>query len=878
MGLGKRSDQDFADEIKAHLELETDRLIAGGMSAEAARDAAARAFGNRTAARERFHESRRFLLLEQLAQDLRYAVRAIRRSPGFALISTVILAIGISVNTTAFSVINAFFFRDYPGVADRSRLAGVYIGRETEWGRSEGGPAALPDWELLRTGMPAFSGIAAYGMVQLSVRTGGEPQAVRANLVSPSFFEVLGARPAAGRFISPGDDLRTLEQTVVISHRFWQRTFEGRSDAVGRVLTIGTRSFTIVGVAPPGFFGLSPGQLVDPDVGAPELFVPLPAARFLRAEPAASDFPAVLNDNWLLVFGRLGPGATFAQASRQANAVAARLAAAYPVQRRNAFATLDPGVSGTRNVAEAIQGMLFVMVVPAIILLVACANLANQLLARAIERGREIAVRLSLGATRWRVIRQLVVETGLLAIAACALGVLLAWWLLDGLRVWVLPIPFRIPIDLRVLGFSLGLALVTALAFGLAPALRATRTDLSRALKEGSPGSGTARSRLRSALVVVQIAASLGLIAVSNVFVRAAERPPSAALDALADRSLLVAVNLDLLGFDSTAGRAYQRAMLERLGGLPGVEAAGMAPFSMFEMVGEAPVAESGRDPARPEYLDLAEVSGAWFEATNTRAVRGRLFTAAERVAAPSVAVVDEVVARDLWPGRDAVGQTLRIGDSAPSMVTVVGVIPTRQEVTFREPEGLVVIPGTRQYNPRTFFYVRTSASAEAMTAVVQQAARELDPRVPLLWLRTLERVAAEEVASMSMLASGLAGLGAVALGLAALGLFGVLSFLVAQRRYEIGIRAALGARRGDVTWMVLKQALRLGTGGVLVGALLALGSVTMLRAIIHGLKPLNLLVFGGMAAIMVLVAALASAVPARRAASVDPMEALRAE
>jgi putative ABC transport system permease protein len=562
----------------------------------------------------------------------------------------------------------------------------------------------------------------------------------------------------------------------------------------------------------------------------------------------------------------------------QANAVAARLAAAYPVQHRNAFATLDPGVSGTRNSAEAIQGMLFVMAVPLIILLVACANLANQLLARAIERGREIAVRLSLGATRWRVVRQLLVETALLAIAAGIVGVLLAWWLLDALRVWVLPIPFRIPIDLRVLSFTLGLALLTALAFGLAPALRATRADLSRALKDASPGGGNRRSRLRSALVVVQIAASLGLVAVSNVFVKAAERPPSVALDALADRALVVSVNLDLLGFDSVSGRAYQRAMLDRLGSLPRVTAAGMAPFAMFDMVGEEAMREPGRDTRDPHYIDLAEVSGGWLEATNTRPLRGRLFTPAERAAAPSVALVDEVAARELWGGQDPLGRTLRIGDSTPSFVTVVGVIPTRQEVAFREPEGLVVIPGTRRYYPRSFFYLRTGGAAEPMLAAVRQAAREVDSRVPILWVRTLEAVGAEAVASLSMLGSGLAGLGAVALGLAALGLFGVLSFLVAQRRYEIGIRAALGARRGDVTWMVLKQALRLGAGGAALGALVAVAAVMLLRSIIHGLQPLDLLVFAAMAALMLLVAVLASVVPARRAASVDPMEALRAE
>lgn len=875
----KGAEQDFAEEIEAHLALETDRLIAGGMRPKEARAAAERAFGNRTAARERFHESHVWIPLEQLAQDCRYAVRSLRRTPGFALIATLILAVGISVNTAAFSVINAFLFRDFPGVVNRAELAGVLIGRDTEWERSHPSAASLADWELLRSGIPAFSGIAAYGMVQLSVRAGGEPQAVRGNLVSAGFFDVLGTRPAAGRFMTPGDDPRTLDQVVVISHRFWQKMFEGRPDVVGQVLTIGTRSFTILGVAPKGFFGLYPGEIVDPDLGAPELFVPLAAAPFLRAESALTDIAAVLGDRWLQVFGRLAPNATLGQAETQANAAAGRLAAAYPAYRRNAFAVLDPGGGGTRNAAEALEGMLFVMVVPAIILLVACANLANQLLARAIQRSREIAVRLSLGATRGRVVRQLLVETGVLAVTASVLGVLLAWWLLEALRVWVLVLPFRIPIDVRVLAFTLSLALATALVFGLAPALRATRTDLARVLKDGAPASGYRRSRLRSALVVVQMAASLALLAVSNVFVRVAERPPSPSLDALANRALLLSVNLDLLGFDSTTGRAYQTAMLDRLGQLPGVVAAGLAPFAMFDMVGEAPMTESGRDPARPRYYDLAEVSGRWFEATNIQALRGRLFTAAEQVTPPAVAVVDEVTAREVWGASDPLGRTLRIGeDSAVTLVTVVGIIPTRQEVAFREPEGLVVIPGTRRYNPRSYFYLRTAGAALPMISDVREAARKVDPRVPIIWVRTLDAVGAQAVATLTMLASGLAGLGAVALGLAALGLFGVLSFLVAQRRYEIGVRVALGARRRDVGWLVLRQALGLGIGGVVAGTLVAVATVTLLRAIIHGLQPLDLPMFAAIAVLMVLVALLASAVPARRAASVDPMTSLRAE
>lgn len=879
MWFRKRSDQDFTDEIGAHLAIETDRLIAGGMAPADARAAAARAFGNRTSARERFHESRARIPIEQLLQDLRYGARSMRRTPAFAIVATLCLAVGISVNTAAFSVLNAVMFRDFPGVVRQAELATVLIGQETQWGRSSPEYASVVDWEMLRTGVPAFSGIAAYTNLQLSVRAGGDPEAVRGNLVSSNFFDVLGTRPAVGRFMTPRDDPRDLEQVVVISHRFWQRAFDARPDIVGQVVTIGIRAFSIIGVAPQGFFGLYPGEVIDPDIGAPELFVPLAAAPFLRAESARTTPTATIQDRWLQVFGRLRPGATLAEAESQANRVAALLAAAYPVDRKEAFAVLRAGGDRSKDAAEMISAMLFVMAVPATLLLVACANLANQLLARAIQREREIAVRLSIGATRSRVVRQLLVETALLAIIASGIGVMVARWLLDALRVWFIAIPFPIAIDARVMVFTVGLALVTALAFGLTPALGATRTDLSRALKDGAPGSGYRRSRLRNALVVVQIAASLALIAVSGVFVRAAQRPPSASLDALAHRSLLVSTNLDLVGFDSLNGRAYQDLMLDRLGHLPGVVAVGMAPFAMFDMLGGYPMTEPGQDASKPRYGDLAQVSGAWFEATNSRPVRGRLFSAAERVAPPSVAVVDEEFASRFWGASEAIGRTLRIGaDSSVSVVTVVGVIPTRQEVSFREPEGFVVIPGTRQYNARTYFYIRTSSGSESMMAAVRQAARVLDPRVPILWVRTLEDVAAREVAALTMLASGLATLGSVALALAALGLFGVLSFIVGQRRHEIGIRVALGARRIDVMWMVLKGALRLGAGGVMVGAFISVAVVTMLRSVIHGLQPLNLLAFGTMAGIIVLVALLASAVPARRAASVDPMKALRTE
>lgn len=878
MWFRKRSDQDFAEEIEAHLELETDRLIATGMSPADARAAALRVFGNRTAARERFHESRGRVYLDQLLQDLRYAVRSMRRTPAFALVAIVCLAVGISVNTAAFSVLNAVLFRDYPGVVRQDELVGVRIGQDGRWGRSFPEYASTLDWEMLRSAVPAFSGVAAFTNLQLSARAGGEPQAVRGALVSNEYFDVLGTRPGRGRFMTDQDDPRDLEQVVVISYAWWQHRLAARPDVIGQVITIGTHSFAIIGVTPEGFFGLYPGEVVDPDVGAAELFIPLAAAPLLRVGmPTGSGAPAeVLEDRWLQVFGRLRPGATLADAQRDADVVAARLAAAYPEERKHAFAALRAGRS--KDAAEIASAILFVMAVPVIILLVACANLANQLLARAIQRGREIGVRLSLGASRGRVVRQLLVEAGLLAVVASAIGVVLARWLLDGLRAWALPLPFHVPIDVHVLVFAIGLGLVTALAFGLVPALRATRTDLASALKDGAPG-GYRRSRLRNALVVAQIAASLALLAVASVFVRAGQRPPSATLDALADRALLVSMNLDLTAFDSVTGRAYQQAVLDRLEHLPGVAAVGMAPFSMFEMLPGQFITRPGQDPSHPDFGHVAQISGGWFDATNTRPLRGRLFTAAERAAPPAVAVVDELFAREMWDTAEAIGQTLRIGsDAVPTVVTVVGVVPERREVAYRQPEGVLFIPGTKAYNPRTYLYVRTNGDAASLIAAVQQAIRGIDPRVPILWARTLENVAEQDAAPLAMLASGLASLGAVAYALAALGLFGVLSFLVAQRRNEIGIRVALGARRLDITWMVLRHALGLGAGGVVAGAVIALAAVTLLRAIIHGLQPLPLPAFAAMSLIMLVVALVASAVPARRAAAVDPMMALRAE
>ena len=805
-------------------------------------------------------------MIDRVLQDVRQAARALRHQPLFTLVATGCLAIGISVNTAAFSFINAIVFRDFPGVERQSELAGVFIGYTTEEGGTRIGRATPADWEALKTGAPAFSGIAAYGNAQLSMRTGGEARALRGALISRSYFDVLGTRPAIGRLISA--TAIDPDDVVVISHALWTREFNARAEILGRPISIGTHQFTIIGVTPEGFFGIYPADVIDPDFGSAEVFLPLSAAPFVRE--------AVSDGGSMQIFGRLKAGATVAQAEVRASALASQLAAVSPRERRDAFAVVRSGLGLAPENSEILTGLLFAMAVPALILLVSCANLANQLAARGIQRRREIAVRLSVGAQRSRVIGHLLAEALLIALAAAGVGVVLARWMLDAVRAWYLPTPFVVAIDIRVVVFTIAVAHATAVAFGLLPALGATRPDLTDALKDGG-GSLRRRSRSRNALVVVQIAASLSMIAVASVLSRVAEPTTSPLVEELGDRSLVLSIDLALAGVDSAEGRAFQGALIDRLRRLPGVESVAMAPFSIFELMPSTVIEPAAT--GRPRYLKVQEVTGDWFNATNMRVIRGRPFSAAERSGPPSVAIVNDETVRYLWRDADPIGQSLRIGAGADSAtVTVVGVTPSVKLLGFRQPEALMIVPGAARYHPRAHFYVRTSVPVDRVMTSVRESVRALDARVPIVSLRTLEDAAAAESAPLSSMSSALGSLGAIAIGLAGLGLFGVLAFMVAERRYEIGVRMALGAQRRDVVWMIVRHALGLGATGVVVGTAVMLAVITLLRAIIWGLEPLSMSTFAIVGFTMLVVVIGASAIPARRAASVDPVTSLRVE
>jgi macrolide transport system ATP-binding/permease protein len=809
-----------------------------------------------------------------LAQDVRYAVRAMRRAPVFTAIAIGCLAIGIGVNAAAFSVLNGLLMRDLPGVQRQHELNTIFLSYETQWGRT--GPTLLSplDWDAFRGSIPAFAASAVMGTSSVALRVAGQPMAVRGDFMSGEFFAMLGTRPVLGRLLSDADDRVGAPPVVVISYDLWNREFGLAADVLGKPLYVGSATFTIVGVTPPGFVGLHFGDLVaDPEHGAPFLVLPVAAAPLVRTESRYPSRAATLDDQWLLLAGRRRPGATEADVVAQAQTVAASLAAEHPRERGKASARTRAPTGASPG--EELGAFAFVMAIPVLILLVACANLANQLLARGVQRGREIAVRLSLGATRARLVRLLLVESSLLAVAAGLAGILVARGLTNALGAFALVLPFRIPIDFRVLAFTLALAIVTALAFGLLPALRATRLDLAQGMKDGANTGGYRHSRLRSGLVVLQVAASVALLALSGIFARASQRSHILERAENVHRLLTVGVNLDLLGYSEAAGRAFQSLAMERLQSLPGVEAVARAPFGPVSSIPEARIALTRDGTERVVYDDVAVVAGDWFAARNVRPIAGRVFSPTD--ADGAVAVVDEAEAARLWPGANPIGQSVRIGDdSTAALRTVIGLIPTvRKPATERE--GVITIPAAA-YNPRTRFYVRTRGNAADLRVPVRSVMQGLDAKLPVVAIATLAESLEESGSQVEQMASGVGVMGVIALLLAALGLSSVLAFVVAQRRFEIGVRIALGAQRSAVTWMVLRQSLTLAVIGTAAGAVVAGAVATLLRNLLFGLPPIDPVAFAGSSAILLVVALLSSAAPARLAARVDPMVALRAD
>ena len=867
----RRKEQDFRDEIASHLQHEADRVAAqdGASPAEAAARAH-RAFGNITAAEERFYESRRWLWLDQLRADLGYALRSLRSRPGFALIALLTLGLGIGINTAVFTLFYSVIGRPLP-VRDPGQIYNIYQDFSGNYQRQVNGMRSLvawPEYQDYVRGNRAFTGLAAYGDIDLSY-AGSRDGTVRGQLVSCNYFPLLGtAILPGGRSFAPDECAGPGDGPVaVISHRLWQEAFGGDSSALGVTIEVNRTSLTVIGIAEPGFAGI--------ELQPAEVWIPM------TQQPVIDHARAGLLDqdvSWLFMVGRLVPPATLAQARRELSVVARAADVRHP--GRTTGVVLAPGALLNFPEARRDGGLLAgaIGMLGLLVMVMVCANLMNLLLARGLARRREIAIRLALGASRARVLTQLLTESLLLGLTGGAIGLLLA-----GTMPWLvrrmLP-PGLIQVDLAVglpvLSFTLLLTVGTAAVFGLIPAMQSTRLDLASAVKGGASllGGRLRPTRLRSLAVGVQVTGSAFLLLLASLLLRGAQRQASTDPGFQADGVVAFALNFGQLGYDSTRARGTMAQIVDRVAALPGVSAVALTQdLPLLSEHGEGIRRIDGRELDAP--LSLAVVSPSYFDVLGTRLIRGRAFTSAE--AARTVdrpAVISESMARRFWPDQDPLGHQFEVEAGS---YRITGVAQDAHTVTLAELPSAFAYLAAPVGDPRGLQIVARAGDLAAIELAVPALARTLDPALVVKAERLSRRLSlARKPAQISSLATST--LGGLALLLALMGIYGVVGYAVTQRRQELAVRLALGARPGQVIALMMRRGLPAAAGGLAVGTVLALAATQVLRTVFADLRRIDPAAFGGMMALLIGAITLATWLPARRASAVQPASTLRVE
>jgi putative ABC transport system permease protein len=797
--------------------------------------------------------------MDTLINDLRFALRTLTRSPGFALAAIATLSLGIGATSLVFSLVSGILLRPFP-YTQPDRLV-----RLVESDRN-GGSAALsyPNFADYRATMRTLSGLGAYSVETLTLSGALTPEQVSGAAISHDLFDVLGVQPLLGRGFRADEDAPGGARVVLIGHALWQRSFAGATDVLGRTLTVDGEPSTIVGVMTPGFR--------FPEIG--DVWVPL------RGDPAAGR-----GDRYLQAIGRLARGATFAQAASEADGVRARLAREYPANNRDRRVQVGELQELTVRVMQTVLYVMFAAVT--FVLLIACANVANLLLARAAARDKEMAIRAALGAGRFRLIRQLLTESALLGLAGAGAGVLLAWWWLDlVLGAIPGPVPFwlKIAIDTRVLLFTLGTAIGTAVIFGLAPALHTARTDLQGTLKEGRGTIGSVRKqRVRNLLIVGQLALAMvllvsGLLMVRSFLAMQQVNPGFRVAN-------VVAVDLTLPGprYEAPAVRAafYDR-LLQRINTLPAIEQVGaISALPIFGANRTSSFTVEGRtasdaDAARQAHNTI--VSPDYFRALNIPLVRGRSFRVSDGPQSERVAIVNQRLAQLFFGNDDPVGKRVAWGSGVGlEWMTIVGVSANinQRDINQAAVEPEIYRPLAQEPARRMSLVVHTAGGPETLLPVLRREVAALDPNIPLFNLMTMGEVVRQAVWDSKLFGSLFGAFAAVALLLAAIGLYGVIAFSVAQRRQEIGVRIALGAQPRDVAIMIVGQGFKLALLGVVLGVAGALVMARAMSGLLYGVAPADPFTFTFVPLLLAAVAMLASYIPARRALRIDPMTAL---
>jgi putative ABC transport system permease protein len=862
--------RDLDEEIEQHLQDRYEELVESGM----APDAALRAVAGEVADLP----SPRAPLLVGLGGDIRYALRTLRKNAGFAAIVVATLALGIGANTALFTIVNGVLLNPLP-YPHSEELVVLHESKQN----FPNGSISYPNFQDWRRANHTFTGMAISRPRSMALTGRGEAEQVTAQLVTADLFRILGVQPALGRTFLPGEDAIGAAPIAMVSEGLWRRKLDASPAAIGQTLTLDGRAYAIVGVVPSAF------QLTLPSFRPSDLYVPVGqwSNDLLTSRAAGLGFHGL---------GRLKPGVSVDQARADMETVTRDLTAAYPDVNKGIGATVfplkDAMVGSVRTSLIVLAGAV------AFVLFIACANVANLVLARAVTRRREIAVRIALGASRARVVRQLVTESVLLAFAGGGGGLVLSAW---STRLALAALPAALPrtaevaIDLRVLLFTAALSLGAGILFGVAPALRSASDDLNESLKEGGRGSSGARHRLQATFVVAETALAVVLLVGAGLLIRTLVRLWSTDPGFRTENVITFGVSLapPMMRAPADAIRAAERQLHDRVASTPGVVAASIS-WAAFPMSGddEHLFWKDGQPkPASPNDMSWALryiVEPDYLSAMRIPLRRGRFFTAHDDERAPRVAVVDEEFAQKFFHDADPIGK--RLNDESPGQVEIVGVVahvnqwgldrddtqPLRAQLYlpfFQLPD-----PAIRLTPAGVGIVMRTDGTAPDVMGAIRRKTAALDPDQTMFSVQTLDEIVAGSLAPRRITMALLGAFALTALALASLGIYGVLAHKVGQQTHELGVRIALGARPVDVTTLVVGQGLRLALGGVALGVAGAVALTRLMATLLIGVSPIDPATFGGVAALLVLVALVACWIPARRATRVDPLLALRTE
>jgi predicted permease len=885
---------DLDEEMRLHLELRQQEQLQSGMTADDARAAARRRFGNPTALREKSRIAWGWEWFEHLGQDIRYGLRMLRKSPGFTAVAVLTLALGIGANTAIFSLIDAILLRTLP-VASPHEL--VLFSDSPEGGANSGTQTghwmrfSTEDYSYFRDHSETFKELCAFqsSWNHLKIRVAGaaeRPDLAYGRLVSGNFFSFLGLTAAAGRLFSPDDDRPGASPAVVLNYAYWTRKFQNDVSIIGKVVEVNGTTFTIIGVAPRTFS--------DVKYDRPDLWLPLVVQPQVMSSNSYADDPQM---HWLSIMARLKPGVTLRQAQTVVSGQLKRILATQSQPETtqeiaNSYIELAPGAGGISYLRVRYSEALRVLAgIVGIVLLIACANVANLLLSRSSAREKEISIRLAIGATRGRMIRQLLTESMLLAALGGALGILAARWGVKILASLVTGSTSMVSdsIDARVLLFTACVSILAGILFGLVPALRSSRTDLATQVK-GSAGVRMGFG-FANGLVSCQIAACLVLLVGAGLFLRTLQKLADQEVGFDEDHILVARINAEAAGYSPAQTPALYRALIDRIEAIPGVLSATVdysEPFGGSTWTSNFTIEGIPNGPAGQMMVHKELVGPHYFETEGIPILLGRDIGPQDRPGTPLVTVINQTMARKFFPGLNPIGRRFSLGSpfNEKEAMTIVGVAADARYYSLRDPVPAMEfcaafqVPDQGSHNAAYAedIEVRVSGNPRALPTAIRAALSEVSYSLPVTTVTSLKEEVSDSLRLNRSAAELSSAFGGLALFLSCIGVYGTMSYRVSRRTHEIGIRLALGARRSDVLWLITKECLLLVAVGLVIGVPVALASTSVIASQLFRIRATDPLTFATVAILLVLVALAASYVPTRRAMRVDPMVALRYE